>query len=61
MKALRVIGKVLLWLLAVILVLVLVAPQLARDWFTALVLVGLVVAGIEVVRGIVQRESHQPT
>ena len=44
-----------------ILVLVLVAPQLARDWFTALVLVGLVVAGIEVVRGIVQRESHQPT
>jgi len=25
------------------------------------VLVGLVVAGIEVVRGIVQRESHQPT
>jgi hypothetical protein len=42
-------------------VLVLVAPQLARDWFTALVLVGLVVAGIEVVRGIVQRESQQPT
>ena len=44
-----------------ILVLVLVAPQLARDWFTALVLVGLLVAGIEVVRGIVHREPQQPT
>jgi hypothetical protein len=45
---------------AALLVLVLVAPQIARGWLSALVLVGLVVAGIEVVRGIVLRETPQP-
>ena len=44
-----------------ILALVLVAPQLSRGWLSALLLVGLVVTGIEVVRNIVQREGQQPT
>ena len=43
-----------------ILVLVLVAPQLSRGWLSALLLIGLVVAGIEVVRSIVLREARQP-
>ena len=42
-----------------ILALVLVAPQLSRGWLSALLLVGLVVAGIEVVRNIVRQEAHQ--
>ena len=33
---------------------------IARGWLSALVLIGLVVAGIEVVRGIVLREAPQP-
>jgi hypothetical protein len=40
-----------------LLALVLVAPQIARGWLSALVLIGLVVAGIEVVRGIVLRAT----
>ena len=44
-----------------ILVLVLVAPQLARGWLSALLLVGLVVAGVEVVRGVVLREAGSST
>ena len=40
-----------------VLALVLVAPQISRGWLSALLLVGLVVAGIEVVRGIVQRTT----
>ena len=42
-----------------LLVLVLVAPQIARGWLSALVLIGLIVAGIEVVRNIVLREAPQ--
>ncbi len=38
----------------------LVAPPIARGWLTALVLIGLVVAGIEVVRAMVLREAPQP-
>ena len=45
---------------AALLALVLVAPAIARGWLSALVLVGLIVAGIEVVRGIVLRETPQP-
>ena len=41
-----------------VLALLLVAPQLSRGWLSALLLVGLVVAGIEVVRSIVLRESR---
>ena len=42
-----------------LLALLLVAPQLSRGWLSALILVGLVVAGIEVVRNIVLREAQQ--
>ncbi len=42
-----------------VLALVLVAPQLSRGWLSALLLIGLVVAGIEVVRNMVQREAGQ--
>jgi hypothetical protein len=42
-----------------LLVLALLAPQIARGWLSALILIGLVVAGIEVVRSIVQREAPQ--
>ena len=38
----------------------LVAPPIARGWLTALVLIALVVAGIELVRGIVLRATPQP-
>jgi len=41
-----------------LLVLVLVAPQLSRGWLSALLLIGLVVAGVEVIRAIVIREGH---
>ena len=44
-----------------LLVLALVAPAIARGWLSALVLVALVVAGIEVVRRIVLREVPQQT
>ena len=44
-----------------VLALVLVAPQIARGWLSALILIGLIVAGIEVVRSTVLRESRQPT
>jgi hypothetical protein len=37
----------------------LVAPPIARGWLTALVLIALAVAGVEVVRGIVLRTSPQ--
>ena len=40
--------------------LVLVAPQIARGWLSAVILIGLVVAGIEVVRTMVQREADRP-
>lgn len=43
-----------------LLVVALVTPPIARGWLTAVVLVGLVVAGIEVVRAIVNRESPYP-
>jgi hypothetical protein len=43
----------------VLLALALVAPQLSRGWLSALLLIGLVVAGIEVVRGVVRREEPQ--
>ena len=42
-----------------LLVLVLVAPQIARGWLSALILIGLIVAGVEVVRSIAVRESRQ--
>ena len=40
-----------------LLALVLVAPQIARGWLTALVLIALIVAGIEVVRAIALRAT----
>jgi hypothetical protein len=43
-----------------LLALLLIAPQLSRGWLSALLLIGLVVAGIEVVRNIVLRETQQP-
>jgi len=43
-----------------LLVLILVAPVIARGWVMLVVLVALVAAGVEVVRGIVQREAQQP-
>lgn len=42
-----------------LLVLVLVAPAIARGWLSALVLIALVVAGIEVVRSFVRREASR--
>ena len=39
-----------------LLALVLVAPQLTRGWPPAALLIGLAIAGIEVVRSIVQRD-----
>ena len=44
-----------------LLALVLVAPQLSRGWLSALLLIGLVVAGVEVVRGLVIRERAAPS
>ena len=41
-----------------LLALVLVAPQIARGWLSALVLVGFIIAGIEVVRNIVLRQAQ---
>ena len=43
-----------------LLVLALVAPAIARGWLSALLLIGLIVAGIEVVRRIVLREEPPP-
>ncbi len=43
-----------------LLALVLIAPQIARGWLSALLLIALIVAGIEVVRAIVLREARQP-
>ena len=43
-----------------LLVLTLVAPQIARGWVSVLVLIALVVAGIEVVRGIALRATPRP-
>jgi hypothetical protein len=45
---------------AALLVLALVAPAIARGWLSALVLVGLIVTGVEVVRSIVLRETRSP-
>ena len=42
-----------------LLVLALVAPAIARGWLSALVLLALVVAGVEVVRNIALREPQQ--
>ncbi len=44
-----------------LLVLGLVAPQLARGWLSAVLLIALVVAGVEVVRRIVLREAPEPS
>ena len=44
-----------------LLALVLVAPQLARGWFGAVLLIALVVAGVEAIRRIVLREAPQPS
>jgi hypothetical protein len=44
-----------------ILALVLIAPQVARGWLSALLLIGLIVVGIEVVRTVVLREAPQRT
>jgi hypothetical protein len=41
-----------------LLVLALIAPLFARGWATSLVTLGLVIAGVEVVRNIVQREAQ---
>jgi hypothetical protein len=41
-----------------LLALVLVAPQIARGWLSALLLIALIVVGIEVVRNIVRRETE---
>ena len=43
-----------------ILALVLVAPQVARGWFSALLLIALIVAGVEIVRNTVLRATPQP-
>jgi hypothetical protein len=43
-----------------LLVLTLVAPQLSRGWLSAVVLIGLVVVGIEVIRSIVSRDAQSP-
>ena len=43
-----------------LLVIALVAPPIARGWLTAVVLIGLVVAGIELIRAIVHREAQYP-
>ena len=40
-----------------LLVLVLVAPAIARGWLSALVLLALVIVGVEVVRNLVLREA----
>ena len=40
-----------------LLVIALFAPPIARGWLTAVILIGLVVAGIEVVRAVVDRET----
>jgi hypothetical protein len=42
-----------------LLVLALVAPLFARGWLMSLVLIGLAIAGIEVIRGIVMRQEEQ--
>jgi hypothetical protein len=42
-----------------LLVLTLIAPAIARGWLSALVLIALVVAGVEVVRNVVLREAPQ--
>lgn len=44
----------------VLLVVALVAPPIARGWLSALVLIALAVAGVEIVRTIVQRDAQQP-
>jgi hypothetical protein len=43
-----------------VLVLTLVAPVFARGWVMMLVLIALVIAGVEVIRSIAQREAQQP-
>jgi hypothetical protein len=43
-----------------LLVIALFAPPVARGWLTAVVLIGLIVAGIELVRAIVHREVQYP-
>ena len=42
-----------------LLVLVLVAPAIARGWLSALVLLALVILGVEVIRNIALREAPQ--
>ena len=44
-----------------LLVVALVAPAIARGWLTAVVLIGLVVTGIEVVRAIANAKRRTPT
>ena len=43
-----------------LLALVLVAPQIARGWFSAVLLIALIVAGVEIVRNTVLRATPQP-
>jgi hypothetical protein len=42
-----------------LLVIALIAPPIARGWLTALILIALVVAGVEVVRNLVLKEARQ--
>ena len=44
-----------------LLVIALVAPTVVTSWVMALVLIALIVAGVEVVRGVVRREAVQST
>jgi hypothetical protein len=46
---------------AALLVLALVAPAVARGWLSAVILIALIVAGIEVVRHLVSKEARQPS
>jgi hypothetical protein len=46
---------------AALLVLALVAPAVTRGWLSAVILIVLIVAGIEVVRHLVLKETQQPS
>ncbi len=46
---------------AALLALVLVAPQVARGWASAVLLIALIVAGVEAIRRIVLRDAPQPS
>lgn len=46
---------------AALLVVALLAPPIARGWLSAVILIGLIVTGIEVVRHLVLKEAQQPS